>query len=301
MYFVIDTRKVVEVFCFIDDFCQEVTHYLAAHPLPQGLQARAAAGRKASLRESEVLTILVLYHLSGFKCFMYFYERLVLGELRSYFPQACSYPQFLALARQACCHAFLLAHYRCGFSARSGHYYIDSKKLPVCDNHRIHSHRVFEQLAQRGKSSTGWFYGLKLHLVINQYGELMRFLITPANVADNNKQVLCSLLAPLKGKCYGDKGYLSALVEQLLEQGLHLVAKVRKNMKNMLLSLSDKMNLRKRGTIEAVNDILMSVCDIDHTRHRNPSNALVHIFSGLTAYTFLEHLKTNFNPARIAC
>ena len=300
MYFVIDTRKVVEVFCFIDDFCKQVSQYLASHPLPVGLGPRAVAGRKASLSESEVLTILVLYHLSGFKCFMYFYERLVLGELRSYFPQACSYSQFLSLARQACWHAFLLAHYRCGLSDRTGHYYIDSKKLPVCDNRRIHSHKVFEQLAQRGKSSTGWFYGLKLHLVTNQYGQLMRFLITPANVADNNKQVLSSLLANLKGKCFGDKGYLSSLLEQLLAQGLHLVAKARRNMKNMLLSLSDKLKLRKRGTIEAVNDILMSVCDIDHTRHRNPINALVHILAGLTAYSFLEHRKTPSNPARIS-
>lgn len=299
MYFVIDTRKVVEVFCFIDDFCQQVRDYLATHPLPAGLQARAGAGRKASLSESEVLTILVLYHLSGFKCFMYFYQRLVLGELRSYFPQACSYPQFLALARQACCHAFLLAHYRCGLSGRSGHYYIDSKKLPVCDNHRIHAHKVFEALAARGKSSTGWFYGFKLHLVTNEHRELVRFLITPANVADNNKQVLSRLLAGLQGKCYGDKGYLSSLLEELLGQGLHLVAKLRKNMKNMLLGLADKMNLRKRGMIEAVNDILMSVCDIDHTRHRNPVNAMVHIISGLSAYSFLEHHNKAFNPTRL--
>jgi hypothetical protein len=296
MYFVIDTRKVVEVFCFMDDFCQQVSQYLATHPLPLGLEPRAAGGRKASLSESEVLTILVLYHLSGFKCFMYFYQRLVLGQLRSYFPKACSYPQFLSLARQACLHAFLLAHYRSGLSARSGHYYIDSKKLPVCDNHRIHSHCVFEAVAQRGKSSTGWFYGLKLHLVTNQHRELVRFLITPAKVADNNKQVLSSLLKRLPGKCYGEKGYLSALLKELLEQGLHLVAKVRKNMKNMLLSLSDKINLRKRGAIEAINDILMSVCDIDHTRHRNPINVLVHIISGLTAYTFLEHKKLSLTP-----
>jgi hypothetical protein len=300
MFFVIDTRKVVEVFCFIDDFCQQVKQYLATHPLPQGFEPPSAAGRKPALSESEVLTILVLYHLSGFKCFMYFYERLVLGQLHSYFPKACSYPQFLALARQACCHAFLLAHYRCGLSVRSGHYYIDSKKLPVCDNHRIHSHRVFAAVAARGKSSTGWFYGLKLHLVTNQHRELVRFLITPANVADNNQQVLSRLLSGLQGKCYGDKGYLSALLEELLEQGLHLVAKVRKNMKNMLLSLSDKINLRKRGAIEAVNDILMSVCDIDHSRHRNPVNAMVQIFSGLTAYTFLEPPKTKFKPARLA-
>jgi hypothetical protein len=269
MYFVIDTRKVVEVFCFIDDFCEQVRQYVASHPLPPPLAPRAAAGRKPALSESEVLTILVLYHLSGFKCFMYFYQRLVLGELRSYFPKACSYPQFLALARQACFHTFLLAHYRCSLSARSDHYYIDSKKLPVCDNHRIHSHRVFATIAGRGKSSTGWFYGLKLHLVTNQYGELVRFLITPANVADNNQQVLSKLLKRLKGKCYGDKGYLSAFLEELLEQGIHLVAKARKNMKKMLLSLCDKINLRKRGRIEAVNDILMSVCDIDHTRHWN--------------------------------
>nr|WP_262888790.1 transposase [Pontibacter pamirensis] len=102
----------------------------------------------------------------------------------------------------------------------------------------------------------------------------------------------------LKGKCYGDRGYLSSLLEELLEKGLHLVAKTRRNMKNMLLTLKDKLNLMKRGGIEAVNDILMSVCDIDHTRHRNPLNALVHILSGLTAYTFLDHKNKRFNPAR---
>ena len=298
MYFIIDTFKVVEVFCFIDDFCQEVKAYFASHPLPKELAPRSSAGRRASLSESEVLAILVLYHHSGFKCFAYFYQRLVLRELRSFFPRACSYPQFLSLARQACFHAFLLAQSRCSLSERSGLYYIDSKKLPVCDNLRIHSHRVFKGIAQRGKSSTGWFYGLKLHLVVNQHGELVRFLITAANVADNHHRVLYSLLRPLRGKCYGDKGYLSAMLEELLEQGLHLVAKLRRNMKNMLLPLSDKLHLRKRGAIEAVHDILMSVCDIDHTRHRNPLNALAHLLSGLTAYTFLGQ-RSKFSPTRI--
>ncbi len=298
MYFIIDTTKLVEVFCFIDDFCQEVEHYFATHPLPAGLQPRRVVGRKATLSVSEVLTILTLYHLSGFKCFAYFYERLVLRELKSYFPGACSYPQFLLLSRQACFHAFLLAHFRCRLSVRTGHYYIDSKKLPVCHNLRIHSHKVFSGIAARGKSATGWFYGLKLHLVTNQYGQLVHFLLTPANVADNNQQVLEYLLKGLQGKCYGDKGYLSSLLEQLLEQGLHLVTKLRKNMKNMLLSFSDKTNLMKRGCIEAVHDILMSVCDIDHSRHCNPVNALVQMLSGLTAYSFLDLKNNKFKPAR---
>jgi hypothetical protein len=110
LMFVIDTRKIVEVFCFIDDFCKEVQAYYATHPLPAGLRPRPAAGRKGALTESEVLTILVLYHLSGFKCFEYFYERLLLQELKSYFPQAVSYTQFLSLSQQACFHVLLLAH-----------------------------------------------------------------------------------------------------------------------------------------------------------------------------------------------
>lgn len=299
LMFVIDTRKIVEVFCFVDDFCKEVQAYYATHPLPVGLEPRHSAGRKAALSESEVLTILVLYHLSGFKCFEYFYERLLLQDLKSYFPKAVSYTQFLSLSQQACFHILLLAQYRCCFSALTAHYYIDSKKLPVCDNRRIHQHRVFEDLAQRGKASTGWFYGFKLHLLTNQYGQLLRFLITPANVADNNKQVLGYLLADLQGKCYGDKGYLSSMLEELLERGLHLVTKLRKNMKNMLLTMQDKLGLIKRGKIEAVNDILMSVCDIDHTRHRNPINAIVQILSGLAAYTFLDPQTSKFKPARI--
>ena len=299
--FIIDTTKIVEVFCFIDDFCEEIESFYSTPPLPEGIEKRkSAAGRKPSLSESEVLTILVLYHLSGFKCFEYYYKRLVLQELKSFFPKAVSYTQFLFLARQACFHIFLLAHYRCSLSSKTRHYYVDSKKLPVCDNRRIHSNRVFEEIAARGRGSIGWFYGLKLHLVTNQYGELIRFLITPANVADNNQEVLSYLFKGLTGKCYGDKGYLTSMMEELLEKGIHLITKVRKNMKNMLLTMQDKLNLLKRGSIEAVNDILMSVCDIDHSRHRNPLNALVHIFSGVAAYTFLDHKQSKFNHVRLA-
>ena len=294
--FVIDTRKIVEVFCFIDDFCKEIQAYYATHSLPAGIKARPAAGRKAALSESEVLTILVLYHLSGFKCFEYFYERLLLPELKSYFPQAVSYTQFLSLSRQACFHVLLLAQYRCRFSARTAHYYIDSKKLPVCDNRRIHQHRVFAELAQRGKSSTGWFFGFKLHLIINQYGEMVNFLFTPTNVVDNNQQVLQAQLQGLKGKCYGDRAYLSSLFEQFYQQELQLVTKIRSKMKNKLMCLEDKLRLRKRALIESVNDIIMSVFDLEHTRHRSAKNAYTHMLAALTAYCFYDNKPAIFFP-----
>ncbi|PRY15072.1 DDE family transposase [Pontibacter ummariensis] len=126
--------------------------------------------------------------------------------MRSFFPRACSYTQFLELARQACFHAFLLAQCRCSLSEKTGHYHIDPKKLPVCHNLRISSYGIFEGVASRGKGSTGWFFGLKRHPVVNEHGQLVRPLLTPANVADNNRQVLNYLFEGLQRKCYGDRG-----------------------------------------------------------------------------------------------
>jgi len=133
-----------------------------------------------------------------------------------------------------------------------------------------------------------------LHLLINEYGEIINFIITPGNIADNNDHALRTLLAGCQGKCYADKGYLTKIFEELYEQGLYLITKIRKNMKNKLMLFSDKIKLKKRGLIESVNDLLMTVFDIDHTRHRSPVNAIAHAFSGLIAYCFYEQKPSAF-------
>ncbi|MEM9681617.1 MAG: IS982 family transposase [Bacteroidota bacterium] len=153
-------------------------------------------------------------------------------------------------------------------SKQTGVYFIDSKKLPVCDNRRIKSNKVFKRTAGRGKSSTGWFYGFKVHLVINNEGEIMNFKLTSGNVADNNHGILRALLSDLKGECYGDKGYLSTLFEEFYQQGLHVITKAKKNMKGKMIAIEKRLKLRKRAVIESVNDILNTVFDIEHTRHR---------------------------------
>ncbi len=97
------------------------------------------------------------------------------------------------------------------------------------------------------------------------------------------------LVRPLFRKLFGDRGYLSqALFEQLWEQGVQLVTKVRNNMKNKLLPLFDKLLLRKRSIIETVNDQLKNISQIEHSRHRNPFNFFVNLIAGLVAYTFRE-------------
>jgi len=285
-------EKMIHMFILLDDFCKAFRTWQEGRRIGR---ATIKLRRPNQLTESEILTILVYYHYSGYKCFAYYYKNMVLeGVLQSYFPNAVSYNRFVELIPDQLALLYMFLKFCTLSSRRTGTYFADSKKLPVCHNLRIHSHKVFAGIAQRGKSSTGWFYGLKLHLLINEYGEIINFIITPGNITDNNDQALRTLLAGCKGKCYADKGYLTKLFEELYEQGLHLITKLRKNMKNKLFLFTDKIKLKQRALIESVNDLLMSVFDIDHTRHRSPINAITHAFSGLIAYCFYEQKPSVF-------
>ena len=161
--------------------------------------------------------------------------------------------------------------------------------IAVCHNRRILSHKVFAKLAQRGKSSVDWFYGFKLHLIVNDQGELLAFDLTPGNIDD--RKPVPRLARGLIGKLFGDRGYISKTLPELLsEQGLHLITKIRKNMKNRLLSVFDQIVLRKRALIETINDQLKNICQIAHTRHRSRANFCVNVIAALIAYTFKEKL-----------
>ena len=97
----------------------------------------------------------------------------------------------------------------------------------------------------------GWFYGFKLHLVVNEYGKILSFQLTPGNVDD--RKPVPVLLQDLFGKVFADKGYISkSLFEELLEDEIMFITGVRKNMKNMLMPFADKLLLQKRSIIETI-------------------------------------------------
>src|SRR6266513_5923448 len=90
----------------------------------------------------------------------------------------------------------------------------------------------------------------------------------------------------LRGRLFGDRGYISApLAALLFEQGLQLITRLRKNIANRLMHLSDKLLLRKRAIIESIIDQLKNISQIEHSRHRSPVNFVVHLIAGLLAYS----------------
>jgi hypothetical protein len=166
--------------------------------------------------------------------------------------------------------------------------FVDSTALAVCRNQRIHQHKVFEAIAARGKTTLGWFFGFKLHLIVNELGELLACQLTPGNVDD--RKPLPTLVQRLFGKLFGDKGYLSQpLVEALLtEQNVQLITPARRNMQGHLLCYLDTLLLRKRAIIESIHDQLKNISQIDHSRRRSPLNFVVNLLAGLIAYSFQD-------------
>ena len=148
---------------------------------------------------------------------------------------------------------------------------------------------ILKGAAGRGKMSMGWFYGFKLHLVINHLGEIVTFTLTSGNKADNNQNLLHELLQGLEGLCFGNKGYLTAIWNELYAQGVKLVTRLKKNMKNKLTLPYELYLLCKRSVIESVNNIFKQCLDLEHTRHRKPENGIAHMLCSVIAYHFYEN------------
>jgi len=173
--------------------------------------------------------------------------------------------------------------------ACTGISFIDSTSLALwhparIQQHRVFQHRVFAVDARRGKTSVGWFYGFKLHLVVNDRGELLPFCLTPGNLYDRKPVPL--LVRRLFARLFGDKGSISQPLAQwlFLAQGLRCITQLRKNMRNHLIEFSDRLLLRNRALIETIIDQLKNVCQSEHSRHRSPFHFLVHLLAGLIAY-----------------
>lgn len=275
------TTDFTRLFVDVDDCWKAFEKMYAKHLIEDGTRKR---NRKSNLSTSEIMTILIAFQTSGYRTFKGFYQ-YILANHRCDFPDLVSYDRFIYLIPRTIIP--LLVYLQTdGIEQPTGISFIDSTSLKVCHNKRINRHRVFDGIAQIGKTTMGWFFGFKLHLIVNDRGGLLGCHLTAGNVDD--RSVVEIMANGLFGKLFGDKGYISqSLFEKLLAKGIKLVTNLRANMKCRLMEWQEKILLRKRSLIETVNDTLKNVCQIEHSRHRSPINFLAHLIAGLIAYTRL--------------
>lgn len=272
------------IFYQADEFCKLHEKFFTKRCLSDG--ARNKGGRPARLQLSKVITICVYFHHSGYRTFKWYYKKHICGELKTAFEWLVSYNRFIEIMQEV---APVLALFAMSLNSRdiTGVAFIDSAALKVCHNLRIPSHKVFSGIAQRGKTSMGWFFGFKLHFVINNLGEILSFWITPGNVDDRDFTVIERLTQGLWGMLFGDRGYISQkLFIKLWKQGIKLITSIKSNMKNKLVPTIEKLLLKKRNVVESVANLLKNTHHIEHSRHRSFTNFLANTFSAIAAYAF---------------
>ena len=269
------------IFCIVDDFCKKFEPYYKNQLKEEGTMIR---DRKSQMTLSEDLTVVIFYQFSGIKNFKIFFNAFKENFI-SEFPKLCSYNRFIEKKQRLLFPLYALS--QCVKGECSGVSFIDATALPVCHNKRIYSHKVFKEIAQRGKTTMGYFYGFKLHLVVNHTGQIIDYSLSSGEVPDINKAF--DLLKNLWGSAYADKGYVSSKIfENLRLLNMNFMTYLKKNMKNVkdkLVPFQDAINLRNRGgVVENTIKALKLKYSIWQTRSRNVANYFVNIFGSICAH-----------------
>lgn len=272
--------NITELYCDVDDFCQIFLPAWQNTRLPGSPRKRQ---RAFTMSPAEVMTLLILFQSSSYRNFKHYYTHYVPGVLKNEFPNRVSYTRFIELAQSTLIPLCAYLHTRRATSR--GIAFVDATPIRVCHNRRSSRHRTFEGIAQRGKDSVDWFYGFKLHLLVDDRGQLVSFFVTPGNV--DERQGLRKMAKFIKGKLFGDKGYISkTLAEELWDKGVQLVTRVRRNMKPVVLDDFDNLLLRKRSLLETIHDQLKNISQLEHSRHRSLTGFMLNLVAALLAYSF---------------
>ena len=277
--------NLIEIFCILDEFCKYFTPKIKKHMIsPSDKRTR---NRKCIMSDSEIMLILIMYNQSHMIDLKSFYLEVICKHHKKDFPNVLSYNRFVE-RQQRVGLLLLLFLQTCALGKCTGMSIIDSTPIRSCHIMRMYKHKTMKGWAQKGRCTMGWFYGFKLHLVINDRGEIIQWMLTPGNVDDRYPLKDSKFTDKLFGKLFADRGYISqSLLEQLFVDDIHLITKVRKNMKDSLMILQDRINLRRRCIIETVNDELKNICHIEHTRHRSIDNFVSNLLAALIAYNLM--------------
>jgi hypothetical protein len=280
----IDFNIISDIFFLFNEFCKDFDKSTSSFILGK------PSKKPPAMSKSEIISTCLLFHLSGFRRFKHFYIYYLQKHMQSEFPKTVSYNRFVKLSQSVLMPKTMFLK-TCCLGVCSGISFVDTTPIRVCHNKRIKRNKVFKGIAEVGKSTMGWFYGFKLHIVINDRGEILNFAITLANVDDREPLKNERFLKAVFGKLFADKGYISEkLTYILVVNDVHLITSIRNNMKNSLMTMSDKILLRKRSVIETINDELKNICQVEHFRHRSFADFITNLIAGLIGYSFFPKM-----------
>ena len=281
-------KCIITVYYLVDNFCKVYQEWEQNKLLPNDKKRQ----RQGNLSLCELLTIVLYFYLSPCRDFKNYYLYYLQYKYKGYFALP-GYSRIIQLWPRIVLPLVIMMQLLKG--EETGIYFIDSTKLSICHNKRTSNHRVFGRIAKIGMSSYGWFMGFKLHLVINHKGGIRAIKITKGNSSDLSAADF--ITKGLQGKLFGDKGYISKdLFTKLYARNLRLFTGIRKDMRNHLLELEDKIMLRKRSLIEAVFNVLKNSMNLEHSRHKSSVNFLVHILACIAAYAIGKSSVNIDNP-----
>jgi hypothetical protein len=291
-------ENLTRLFIFVDDFFKAYSKALEQYVKENSYELPSKHKYESkSLSLSEIMTILISFHLSDFKTLKAYYKFLKIYHKKE-FPNLCSYNRFFE--RQ--CETFypFKVLFECISGECDGLSYIDATCLPVCHIKREKFCKMFKKIAKKSKSTMGWYYGFKMHLITNKYGHPISFEITQSTVDD--RKVPDTIFAKIFGKLYGDRGYISEkFKDNLKRKGINLITALRINMKPKLITEEDNKNLKNRGIIESCFNVLKNILSMQHTRHRSGKNYVINLISSMCACCFrfidgiaIKKMMTNF-------
>jgi hypothetical protein len=279
------------IFCQVDDFCKQYSELARQNFLPYENIGCVREKTGRNMTTSEVVTVHIYYAMCSeeFKTFKAFYKHAY-AQLKSDFRGLLSYGRLIELKQEIMAPMTLFL--KSIFVECDKKSFVDSTRIEACKIKREYSHRVLKGVARKGKTTDGWFFGTKLHAIFNEFKEIVYCCFTSGNVADNNNDLMRKFSSKIKGKMFGDKGYIvnKPLWEKLYEDGLQIIHHLKSNMKNILMPLQDKIDLSKRANIcEGAFSKLKDRMSLQYTRVRSIYGYVINSLSMVIAYQLWAH------------
>ena len=279
-------EKATEIFCIVDDLFLAIEDFFPKS-IPW-MNKNTNRGRSSIWGPTEVVTLSILEFLNNSSEIKAFF-RLAKPQLEDVFKSWISYDRYVQLRNMYAPYAAVFLYWLMEPLKKAGVFFVDSTPLEVCHIRRASTHKVMVDFAKKSKTTKGWFFGLKLHLVINSKKEIVALHITPGNVDD--REPLMKLFRNLKGMAVGDAGYLSKKWLKFFKKlGLHFFTGVRKNMKKVITG-PQHLLLKSRQHIESVFSILKTRYKIVRSLPRSVMGHMANYLYGLLAYCLKDTAK----------